>query len=279
MVRSIWSGTISFGLVSVPVTLSGAVSAKEVRFHLLHEKDGARIREKRVCSAENKEVPYQQIAKGYELSRGRYVMVTQKELEAAAPEATHTIDIEDFVQLDEIDPIYYQHTYYLIPDRGGAKAYGLLREAMKKTNRVAIARFVLRSKQYLCALRPLERAIVLSTMLWADEVVAESKLEGLSSVRPSAKELAMAKQLIGSLESRFQPEKYADDYRERVLAMIGRKAEGKQIVAPESAPAAQVVNLVDALKASLGAHDHARKKAARRPRHAPHRHHATRKSA
>jgi DNA end-binding protein Ku len=273
-----WSGTVTFGLVSVPVKLYSAVKQKDVRFHLLHDQDGARIQERRVCSAEGKEVPYEHVVKGYEVSRGQYVVVTKEELAALDPKATRTIDIEDFVDLAEIDPVYYDHTYYLAPDRGGAKAYALLREAMEKMKKVAIARVVLRTKQYLCAIRPLGPALALSTMLWADEVLPASQLEGVSSAQPKAreKELAMAQQLIETLVTDFQPDKYRDDYREQVLAMLERKAQGKQIVtAPEEARPAKVIDLMDALKASLASGKRAappagprraRARQARRPR-------------
>lgn len=251
-----WSGAVTFGLVSVPVKLFAAVKQKSVRFHLLHDKDGARVREKRVCSAEGTEVSYEHLIKGFELSRGRYVPVKPEELEALDPKATRTIDIEDFVALDEIDPIYYQHSYYLVPDRGGAKPYSLLLETMRRLNKVAIARVVLRTKQYLCALRPMERALMLSTMLYADEVVAPSVLEGLpaASSRPRERELQMAEQLVRSLVTDFDPKKYHDDYRERVLELIERKSEGEEIVATEEEPApARVVDLMQALKESLKA--------------------------
>jgi DNA end-binding protein Ku len=265
MPRAIWSGAISFGLVSIPIKLFSAVKPKEVRFHLVHDEDGARIREKRVCSVEDKEVPYEHVAKGYEVSRGRYVVISREELAALDPEATRTIEIEDFVDLDEIDPIYYEHSYYLAPDRGGDKAYQLLLAALKKMNKVAIARMVLRTKQYLCALRPTGAALSLSTMLWADEVVPAADLAGLppASARVRADELSMAQQLIESRATEFRAEKYRDDYRERVLALLKQKAEGREIVTPGPARAAKVIDLMDALKASLHS---AKPKPARRRR-------------
>src|SRR5215472_4249587 len=154
MARAIWSGSISFGLVNVPVKLFSAVSPKEVRFHMVHDADGARIKQKRICSADGKEVPYQHIAKGYEISPGQYAVISREELEKLDPVATKTIDIEEFVELDEIDPIYFETSYYLVPDRGAAKAYSLLFHALKDAQRVGLARVVLRTKQYLCAVRP-----------------------------------------------------------------------------------------------------------------------------
>jgi len=255
MARPIWSGSISFGLVSVPVKLFSATSPKEVRFHMLHDKDGARIQQKRVCSADGQEVPWEHIVKGFEISKGRYVTVAREELEAFNPRATKAIEIEDFVDLEQIDPIYYESTYYLVPDRGASKPYALLVEAMKKTGKVGVAKFVLRTKQYLCAVRPLGKALAVSTMLYADEVVSQDELEGLPESKPGERELKMAEQLIGSLESDFDIKKYKDDYREQVLALLERKAEGEEIVAaePAEAPRGKVVNLMDALQKSLAA--------------------------
>ncbi len=254
MARAIWSGTLAFGLVSVPVKLASAVSPKDVRFHQLHDKDGARIREKRICSAEDVEVPYEHVVKGYELARGRYVVVTPEELAALDPKATRTIEIEDFVDVNQIDPIYFDRTYYLVPDRGGPKPYALLRAAMEELNKVAIARIVLRTKQYLCAVRPIGEALALSTMRWADEVVATDSLELPSSGKPREKELSMAEQLISAMVSDFAPEKYHDDYRERIETLLEKKAAGEAIVTPEAEQApAKVIDLMDALRASLAA--------------------------
>jgi len=257
MPRPIWSGSISFGLVSVPVKLFSATSPKEVRFHMLHDKDGGRIQQKRVCSLDGEEVAWEHIVKGFEISKGRYVTVTREELEAFNPRANKAIEIEDFVDLAQIDPIFYESTYYLVPDRGAVKPYALLVEAMKRTRRVGIARFVLRTKQYLAALRPMDKALAISTMLHADEVVAQDDLEGLPDARakPGERELKMAEQLIGSLAADFDVRKYKDDYRAQVLALLERKAEGEEIVAeePAEAPRGKVVNLMDALRKSLAA--------------------------
>src|SRR5262249_48044659 len=207
MARAIWSGSISFGLVNVPVKLFTAVSPKEVRFHMVHDADGARIKQKRVCSADGKEVPYEHIAKGYEISPGQYVVISREELEEFDPKVTHTIDIEEFVDLAEIDPVYYQTTYYLAPDRGAAKAYALLVQAMNDAGKVGIAKVIIRTKQYLCAVRPIDKLLAVSTMLFADEIVPASKLEGMpsSEAKPKERELAMAEQLIQSLAAKFEP--------------------------------------------------------------------------
>jgi DNA end-binding protein Ku len=255
MPRAIWSGAISFGLVNVPIKLFTATSQKDVRFHQLHEKDGARIQQKRVCSKDGEEVPMEQIVKGYEVSRDKYVIITPEELDALDPKASRTVDILDFVDLDEIDPVYFDSTYYMVPEKGAAKAYALLLEAMRKSKKVAIARVVLRQKQHLVALRPLRNALSMETMLYADEVVSPETLEGLpEDIEVTDRELAMAQQLIDSLADDFKPERYRDDYRERVLEMIERKAEGQEIVvAEEEEEQAPVVDLMAALEASLAA--------------------------
>jgi DNA end-binding protein Ku len=242
-------------LVNVPIKLFTATSQKDVRFHQLHDKDGARIQQKRVCSKDGEEIPMENIVKGYEVSRDKYVIISPEELDALDPKATRTIDILDFVDLDEIDPVYFDSTYYMVPEKGAGKAYALLLEAMRKSNKVAIARVVLRQKQHLVALRPLKNALSMETMLYADEVVSPETLEGLpEDVTVTDRELAMAQQLIDSLADDFKPERYKDDYRERVLEMIERKAEGQEIVvAEEEEEQAPVVDLMAALEASLAA--------------------------
>ncbi len=256
MARSIWGGAISFGLVNVPVKLFTAVRKKDVRFHQLHAKDGGRIQQKRVCSVDGEEVPYEEIAKGYELGSDHYVMIEPEELDELDPEATHTIDIEDFVDLDQIDPLYFDSSYYVVPDERGGKAYQLLVEAMRQSNKVGIAKVVMRTKQYLVALRPVGDVLVMSTMNFADEVVPQEELDGVpgDGKGVSDRELTMAQQLIDSLASEFEPEKYRDTYREQVLDLIERKAEGEEIVAqPAAERPAPVVDLLAALEASLAA--------------------------
>ncbi len=256
MPRAIWSGSISFGLVNVPVKLYSAISPKDVRFNQLEEGTNARIRQKRVSAETGEEVPYERIVKGYEISPDRYVVITPEELEALDPKATRAIDIEDFVEYDQIDPVHYERPYYLVPEKGAAKAYALLLQAMKESNKVAIARMVLRTKQYLAAIRPKGDVLCLETMLFADEVVPDSELDGLpgDDVEVSERELKMARQLIESLSTDFEPEKYRDEYREQVLALIEAKAEGQEIVAqPATEEPTQVVDLMAALEASLAA--------------------------
>src|SRR5438445_12896232 len=179
MPRPIWSGSISFGLVNVPVKLLTAVSPKDVRFHQIDSRSKARVKQKRVSSTTGGEGPYGEIVKGYEIAPDRYVVIEPEELEALDPKSTKTIDIEDFVDLDTIDPVYFERPYYLVPEKGGVKAYALLRDAMRETNKVGIARMVLRTKQYLAAIRPRDDVLVIETMLYADEVVDADDLEGV----------------------------------------------------------------------------------------------------
>jgi DNA end-binding protein Ku len=252
--KAIWSGSVSFGLVNVPVKLVSATSPKDIRFNQLHDADGGRVQQKRVCSVDGEEVDFNHIVKGYDLGGGRYVVVDPEELRSLDPEASRTIDIEEFVDLADIDPIYYERTYYLLPDTRAEKAYALLVEAMSRTGKVALGRFVLRTKQYLATLRAKDGALVLSTMLYDDEVIGVENLEVPSAedVKPTERELTMAEQLVQSLATEFEPAKFHDDYRERVLDLIARKAEGEEIaISPEVPAAAPVVDLMAALEASL----------------------------
>jgi DNA end-binding protein Ku len=258
MPRAIWSGAISFGLVNIPVKLYSAVSKKTVRFHQIDAESGQRIRQQRVNPGSGEEVPYEQIVKGYEISPDRYVTITPEELESLEPQKTRTIDIEEFVDLEQIDPIYYDHPYYLVPDKGAGKAYKLLLDAMDEADKVAIARVVIRSKENLVALRSHQGAITMETMLFPDEVIQPDSIEELSAVdgdvKTTKRELDMAKQLIESLSADFDPSEYRDEYRERVLDLIERKAAGETITI--EAPAAEkkeVPDLMAALEASISA--------------------------
>ncbi|MBA3328238.1 MAG: Ku protein [Solirubrobacterales bacterium] len=258
MPRSIWTGAISFGLVTVPVKLYSAVQRKTVRFHQLNSKTGVRIQQKRVDPSTGDEVAYEDIVKGYELSPDRYVVVEPGELEALDPKKTRTIDIEDFVALDEIDPIFYDHPYYLAPGPGGAKPYRLLLEAMRDTERVAIAKVVIRSKEQLVAIRPMGDVLAMATMVFADEVVDATRLDEVpdpDEIKTTKREIDIAKQLVDSLAAAFEPEKYSDTYRDEVLDLVERKAQGEEIavqptVEEDSTPAP---DLMSALKASLDA--------------------------
>ena len=258
MPRSIWSGAISFGLVNVPVKLYSAVSRKTVRFHQLNSETGHRIAQKRVDSVTEEEVPYDKIVKGFELTKERYVVVTPEELDSIAPEKTRAIDIEDFVDLEDIDPIFYDHPYYLVPDKGAAKAYGLLLEAMRESGKVAIARVVLRSKEQLVAIRPAPGDVLtMETMIFHDEVVPADDLEEVpdaKDLKTSDRELKMAQQLIESLSGEFEPSKYHDEYREKVLELVEAKAEGQEIaIQPVDEEPQEVPDLMAALEASLAA--------------------------
>ena len=259
MARSIWTGAISFGLVTVPVKMYSAVSRKTVRFHQLNGKTGVRIQQKRVDPSTGDEVAYEDIVKGYELTPDRYVLIEPGELEALDPKKTKSIEIEDFVALDEIDPIYFDHPYYLAPGPGGAKPYRLLLEAMRETGRVAIATVVIRSKQQLVAVRPIgDDVLGMATMVFPDEVIDPATIDEIPSaddVKVNERELAIAEQLVESLAADFDPDKYRDSYREEVLALVERKAAGEQIaVQPEADEEdVPVPDLMAALKASLDA--------------------------
>ncbi len=258
MPRSMWSGAISFGLINVPVKLYSAVSRKTVRFHQLNRDTGVRIQQKRIDPTTGEEVAYDQIVKGYELTKDRYVVITPEELDALDPERTRTIDIEDFVSLDEIDPVYYDHPYYLVPDKGAGKAYGLLLEAMRESGKVAIARVVIRSKEQLVAIRPAAGDVLtMETMIFHDEVVPTDDLDEVpdaKDLKTSDRELKMAQQLIDSLSSEFDPSRYHDEYREKVLELIERKAEGEEIaIQPVEDKPTKVPDLMAALEASLAA--------------------------
>ena len=258
MPRSIWTGAISFGLVTVPVKLYSAVNRKTVRFHQLSGTSGVRIAQKRVDPQSGDEVPYEDIVKGYELAPDRYVVVEPDELATLQPKKTKTIEIEDFVELSQIDPIFYDHPYYLAPGPGGAKPYRLLLEAMAESERVAIARVVIRSKEQLVAIRAMGDVLEMATMLFADEIASPDQLDELpdpKEVKTTKREVDIAKQLIDSLAGEFEPDKYRDTYREDVLALIERKAEGKEIaIQPEAEEvAAPTPDLMSALRASLDA--------------------------
>jgi DNA end-binding protein Ku len=253
MPRPIWTGAISFGLVNVPVKLYTAVDRKAVRFNQLNAKTGSRIAQKRVDSSTGEEVPYEDIVKGYEIAPDRYVVIESSDLEAIEPKKTRMVEIEDFVDLSEIDPIYYDHPYYLVPDKGADKAYKLLLEAMRETDKVALGKVVLRSKEYLVAVRPKGDLLALETMLFADEVVPPESLDDAlpGEVEAGERELKMAKQLVESLSGPFEPEKYSDEYREAVLQLIENKAEGKAIAVQPSEEPQPVPDLMAALEASI----------------------------
>jgi DNA end-binding protein Ku len=257
MARAIWSGSITFGLLNVPVKLYSAVSKQNVKFRELREGDGSRVRHKRVSESDGKEVPYEKIVKGYEFAPDQYVLLSKDELAELEPEKSRAIEIKDFVDLDEIDPIYFEQPYYLGPDKGAEKAYSLLVRAMAESGKVAIARFVLRNKEHLAAIRPMGDVLTLTTMRFHDEVSSpgDVDLDEIKSAKPDAKELKMAQQLIESFSSEFEPESYRDEYRDELLSLLEQKAAGKEVVAaPSEAPKpTKAPDLMAALEESLAA--------------------------
>ena len=260
MARAIWSGSISFGLLNVPVRLYSAVSKQTVRFRELREGDGSRVKHKRVAESDGKEVPYEKIVKGYEYAPDQYVVLSRDELSELEPQRSRAIEIQDFVDLDEIDPIYFEQPYYLGPDKGAERAYALLVQAMKDARKVAVARFVLRNKEHLAAIRPMGDVLTLTTMRFHDEVSSPQDLDGevfeeAKPKKPEKRELEMATQLIESLTSDFDPDKYRDEYREELLDLLERKAEGKEVVsAPTEEPKpTKAPDLMAALEESLAA--------------------------
>ena len=250
-----WKGTLNFGLVSVPVKLYSAAVHKNVAFHQLHATDHARIVQRRFCSAEEEEVDYSEIVKGYELAPGRYVVVEPEEFAALEPVATRTIEVEDFVQIDEIDAIYFDRPYFLVPARGGARSYRLLLEAMRETGKVAIGRIVLRSREQLVAIRPREDALMMITMNFGDEIQQSSNFYELEEVEVEVgeHELEMARRLVESVARPFDIDNYRDTYREALLDLIDRKANGEQVVLepPARDERLQAPDLMSALEASL----------------------------
>jgi DNA end-binding protein Ku len=254
--RSIWSGAISFGLVNVPVKLYNAVQRKNIQFNQLHGSDHGRIQQRRVCSIDGQEVAFEDIVKGYEFTPGQYVVVEPEELEAVAARKTRLIEVEQFIDLDEVDPLMFDSSYYVAPAVGAAKPFRLMVDAMRAAGKVGIGRFVLRQKEHLVALRVQGDALVLVTLVYADEVVPAASLEdagdGLADV--SERELAMARQLIEMLSAPFDPERFHDEYREALLALIERKVTGEEIaIAPPVSEPAAVPDLMAALQASVEA--------------------------
>jgi len=259
MARAIWTGSISFGLLNVPVKLYSAVSSRSISFRELREGDNSRIRHRRVAEEDGEEVPYEKIVKGYEIAPEQYVILERGELEELAPKKTKAIQIEAFVDLDEIDPIYFDRPYYVGPQMGAERAYALLVEAMREQRKVAISRFVMRNKESLAAIRATGDVLTLATMRFADEVVPPEQLDGLlgeeTETEPNPKEVEMAKALIDSLASDFDPGAFKDEYREELLALIERKARGEDVVSvdAEAPQPTKAPDLMAALEESLAA--------------------------
>ncbi len=271
MARAIWSGSISFGLLNVPVRLYSAVARRNISLREIRESDGARIRHKRVAEGTDEEVPYEKIEKAFEITSGNYVPITKDEIAALAPKKSRAVEVQDFVDLEEIDPIYFDSPYYLGPAEGAEKAYSLLASALESSGKVAISRFVFRNKEHLAALRAEGDVLTLTTMRFADEVVpAQEALEDvLPAEKPKVakKEVEMAEKLIDSLTSRFDPSSYRDEYREELMALIERKAEGKELLTPEAPEpeATAAPDLMAALEESIAAVKGKGAKAAAKP--------------
>ncbi len=254
MAHAIWSGAINFGLVTIPVKLFTAVKTDDLSFNMLHKKDEGRIKYERICSIDEKPVPWDEIVKGYEYEKGQYVILTDEDFKKVNPEATQSVDILEFVELDKINPMYFDKPYYLEPTKQGRHAYALLREALSTTNRVAVARVVIRTKEYIAAVKPIGDALVLELMHWANEIVDSGTLELPVDDKLPEAEMKMAKMLIDTMSvDAFEPEKFANKYHDELLAMIEARAAGKELPkAAKKAPArGKVVNLMDVLAQSL----------------------------
>ena len=253
MARALWKGSISFGLVNIPIELHTAVRNHRPKFRMLHAKDKSPVKFERVCVRDGKPVAWEDLVKGYEYSKGHFVVLTKEDFQAAAVEKTRTVDIIDFVKAEEIDDRFFETPYYLVPARGGERAYALLREAIRESRRIGIAKFILRDAQHLAAVEVIEEAIVLSVMRFADELVdvKQFELPAVQSVRKQ--ELDMAKALVNSLAADWDPSKYTDQYRENLLRIIQGKMKGKHVeLEPEAEPRqAEVVDLMERLRRSL----------------------------
>jgi DNA end-binding protein Ku len=253
MPRAMWKGAISFGLVTIPVAVYPATEEKSLRFHQMHDEDGGRIRYKRVCEKDGEEVSFEHIVKGYEVEKDRYVVLTDEDFDAVPVASSRAIDIVQFVDVDEIDPMLYKKSYYLVPEETGAKAYALLREAMKEDDRVGIAKVSFRDREHIAALRFKDDAFVLETMFWPDEI-RQADFGGIDvDMDVRDQELTMARQLIDSLTSAWAPEEYRDAYRDALVQIVEAKMNGEEIEVVEPEPAAKVVDLMEALKASVAA--------------------------
>ena len=255
MARAIWKGSISFGLVNIPIALYPATRREELKFRLLRKSDLSPVSYKRVAEKDGKEVPWHQIVKGYEYEKGKYVVLKDEDFERVDLEATQTVDIQDFVDQEEIDPIFFYKPYYLEPQKGGDKAYALLRDALKDSNKVGIAKVVIKTRQYLAGVKPEDGALVLELMHFADELADPGKLHVPKKTEVGKREMNMAKSLIDSMSSKWNPEKYRDDYREALMEVIEEKVEagGKEIEEkPKKAPKpTKVIDLVSVLQKSL----------------------------
>jgi DNA end-binding protein Ku len=252
MPRSIWKGAVSFGMVSIPIKLYTATEEKDVSFNLLHKKDSVRIKQQRYCPEDEAVIEWNDVARGYEVAPDQYVIMEPEDFAKVPVDSTHTIEITDFVPSEQIDPIYYQKTYYLEPEKIGGKPFALLREVLKDSKLVALAKVTLRQKEQLCTLRVYNNTISLETMFYADEIRATDEMEVPGDVSLGEKEMEMAKSLVEMLTGSFEPEKYHDNYREALLELIERKSEGQEIKRPVPV-AGKVTDLMEALRASIAA--------------------------
>jgi DNA end-binding protein Ku len=263
MARAIWKGSISFGLVNIPIALYPATRREELKFRLLRKSDLSPVNYKRVAEKDGKEVPWDQIVKGYEYEKGKYVVLKDEDFERVDLEATQTVDIQDFVDQEEVDPMFFYKPYYLEPQKGGDKAYALLRDALKDTNKVGVAKVVIKTRQYLAGVKPEDGALVLELMHFADELADPEKLHVPKKAEVGKREMSMAKSLIDSMSLKWNPKKYKDDYREALMEVIEEKVEagGKEIEEkPKKAPKpAKVIDLVSVLQKSLEQSDGAKK--------------------
>jgi DNA end-binding protein Ku len=251
-VRTIWKGAISFGLVSIPIKLFPATEHKDVKFRYLHKTCQAPIRYQRVCSACGQEVAQEDIVRGYEYEAGRYVIINEEDLEKVPDERSRSIDIIDFVNIEEIDPVYFDKTYYLSPGEVGEKAYTLLRAAMAETGKIAVAKVVIRSKESLAVIRGYKEILAMETIFYPDEIRDTAQLPGLErNITLHDNELKMARELIENLATSFEPNKYDDEYRKKLIDLIHSKIEGEEIAVPQAAQKGKVVDLMEALKASV----------------------------
>ncbi len=270
MARAIWKGSISFGLVNIPIALYPATRREEFKFRLLRKSDLSPVNYKRVAEKDGKEVPWDQIVKGYEYEKGKYVVLKDEDFERVDLEATQTVDIQDFVHVDEIDPMFFYKPYYLEPQKGGDKAYALLRDALEDSKKVGIAKVVIKTRQYLAGVKPEDGALVLELMHFADELADAGKLHVPKKVEVGKREMNMAKSLIDSMSSKWNPEKYHDDYREALMEVIEEKVEtgGKEIEEkPKTAPKpTKVIDLVSVLQKSLEQTGGAKKKSTTKSR-------------
>jgi len=250
--RAIWSGTISFGMVSIPVRLYTATESHDVRFHLLHKRDGVRLKNVRWCPKDEKAVPWDEVVRGFEYAKGNYVPISDEDLEHVPVKTVHTVDISDFVKLEDVDPIYFDKAYYLAPEETGVKAFWLLRQALEQTGRAAVAKVAIRDKENLCLVRPYQDVLSMETMFYANEIRSTEEI-AVDQARVSPKELQMAVSLIENLSDGFDPQRYEDEYQAALKKLIDAKVEGAPLPAPPSAKGDKVVDLMAALRASVEA--------------------------